>query len=67
MFLDLGFQELAPVCVEALKRALFVCTHEPAVAGDIAGEDGGQSPFNALFGHIDCPTPGGRMEFMAGR
>ena len=41
-------------------------THEPAVAGDIAGEDGGQSPFNALFSHIDCPAPGGRMEFMAG-
>jgi hypothetical protein len=52
MFRDLGFQELTPVCIEPLKRALFVCTHKPAVAGDIACEDGGQSSFNALFGHI---------------
>src|SRR5262249_31286829 len=38
MFGDLRFEKLAPVCVEALQRALFLCTHEPTVAGDIPGE-----------------------------
>jgi hypothetical protein len=51
MFGDFGFEELAPVRVEALQRALFVCTHEPAVADDIAGEDGSKPAFDSRLCH----------------
>ena len=47
----LRFEKLAPVCVEALERALFVGTHEPTVASDIPCEDGSKPAFDPLLGH----------------
>jgi len=51
MFGDLRFEKLAPVRVQALQRALFVCTHEPTVASDIPGEDGSKPAFDPLLRH----------------
>jgi hypothetical protein len=37
---DLRFQELAPMDIEPRQRAFLVGTHQAAVSGDVAGEDG---------------------------
>ena len=43
---DLWINEFAPVRLERRESAFLVYAHQPAVAGDIGGEDGGEPPFH---------------------
>ena len=52
---DLGVDELAAVRLEARERTLLIVADEPAVAGDVGREDGGQPPLNAILRHFDAP------------
>src|SRR5271166_6530266 len=47
---NLGIDEFAAMCLQPGKGALLVGTHEPAVAGDIDGQDGRQPPLHPLAG-----------------
>ena len=47
---DLGIDEFAAMCLQSGKGALLVGTHQPAVAGDIDGQDGRQPPLHPLAG-----------------
>jgi len=39
---DFRIDQLAPVRLEAGERALLVGAHQPGIAGDVGGEDGGE-------------------------
>ena len=53
---DLGIDQLAAMRLEARQRAFLVVADQPAVAGDVGCEDGGQPPLNAILGHRRRPT-----------
>ena len=40
-----------PMRFQLRKRALLIHTHQPAIAGDIGGEDGGKAALGAFFDH----------------
>ena len=40
-----------PMRFQSRKRALLIHTHQPAIAGDIGGEDGGKAALGAFFDH----------------
>ena len=48
---DLGVDQFLAMRFQLSKRALFVNAHQPAVAGHVAREDGGQPPFDPRFSH----------------
>jgi hypothetical protein len=43
IFLDCGIRDLAPQLVQRGERALLVPLHQPRIARDIGGEDGGET------------------------
>ena len=49
MLPDLGVGQSAAQRLQAFERALFVCSHQPRVARDIGGKDGGEA---AGLGHL---------------
>jgi hypothetical protein len=49
---DEGLQYFLPPCPESSQRAGVVVTHEPAVADQISGEDGGKPTLGTFFGHV---------------
>jgi hypothetical protein len=51
--------------LEAREGAFLVIADEPAIAGDIRCEDGGQPPLNAILGHSVVPIPRPLVKFMA--
>jgi hypothetical protein len=53
---DLRIDELAPMRLEALERALLVCTHQPRVARHIGCEDRGETAFDRLFHSLPSPA-----------
>src|SRR6516162_4207274 len=65
---DRGRDKFRPVGLERSERAAFICTHEPAVAGDVGYEDGDQPPFDTRIGHENRPhAPSFLNKFMARR
>ena len=52
---DLVVDQLAAMRFEACQRAFLIVADQPAVAGNIGGENGGQTPLNALLGHWAAP------------
>ena len=48
---DLGIDQFLAVRLELAQRAFFVSAHQPAVAGDVAGQDRSQPSIDALLGH----------------
>src|SRR5258707_5461346 len=51
MLLVLWIDQLAAKQLEAGERALFVRTHQPAIAGNIGGKDSGELTFGLIWGH----------------
>jgi hypothetical protein len=37
--------------MEPRQRTFLIDSHQATVAGDVAGEDGGQAPLRSLLGH----------------
>ena len=58
----LPIDELAAVRLQTRERAFLVIADQPAVAGDIGREDGGQPPLNAILGHSTSPHAQGLPE-----
>src|SRR5712671_7547896 len=50
MLRDLGIDQSASMRLQSRKGAFLIRTHEPAVTGDIRGENGGQLAFDAFRG-----------------
>src|SRR5262249_19711237 len=59
MLLDLGIGHLAPDRLEPRKRSLLVGAHEPAIARNIGGENGGPPALEAFRGQSRAPQPPG--------
>ena len=57
MLADLRVDKFAAMRLEALVCAFFVGTHQPAIASNIGGEDGGQPAFDASRGQSGAPKP----------
>ena len=55
---DMRLDQLAEVALQALQRAFLVAAHQPAVAGDIGRQDGGEPAFGALL-LVHDPISGG--------
>jgi hypothetical protein len=55
---NLGVKQFTAMHLEARKRALLVIADQPAVAGDIGGEDGRQPPLHTILGHSTAPHQG---------
>jgi hypothetical protein len=49
---DVGLEKFSAVSVEARERALLVSPHQPAIASDISGENGGEPPLDLSVGHV---------------
>jgi hypothetical protein len=67
---DHRLQQVATMGVEPGQRAFLVGPHQPAVAGDIPGENGRKPPLYTMFGHARrfAPHAGtGRSLWVAGR
>ena len=46
---DMRLDQLAEMALQALQRAFLVAAHQPAVAGDVGRQDGGEPAFGALL------------------
>jgi hypothetical protein len=55
---DMRLDQLAEVALQALQRAFLVAAHQPAVAGDIGRQNGGEPAFGALL-LVHDPISGG--------
>jgi len=55
MLSDVGLEKFAAVRVEERECPLLVRPHEPAIAGDITREDGGEPPLDSPVGHANSP------------
>ena len=55
MLVDFGIDQLASMRPEPRERVFFVGPHEPAVARDVRGENGGQPPFDSFRGQNGAP------------
>src|SRR6266478_6265804 len=58
MRVDLGIDQFASMRLQPCKGSFLVCTHEPAVTGDIRGKNGGQPAFDAFCGQSGLPPHG---------
>src|SRR5438552_14467404 len=58
MLLVLWTDQLAAKHLEAGERALLVRTHQPAITGNIGGENGGELAFGLVRGHWGRLPPG---------
>ena len=58
MFLNFGIGQLAPKRLQSHEGPFLVGAHEPAVTGDVRGEDGGQLAFDAFRGQSGLPPHG---------
>src|SRR5712671_7462031 len=56
---DLGIDQFAPMRLQPSKGPFLIGTHEPAVTGDIRGENGGQLAFDAFRGQGGALQPRG--------
>jgi hypothetical protein len=52
---NLEIDQLAAMRPQPRKRPFLVRTHEPAVTGDVRGENGGQLTFDAFCGQSGLP------------
>ena len=48
---DLWIDQFLAMRFQLAERAFFVGAHQPAVAGNVGRENGGQPPFDASFDH----------------
>jgi hypothetical protein len=55
MVADFGVDQFSPMRFQPREGVFFVGLHEPAVARDIRGENGGQPAFDALRGQSGAP------------
>jgi hypothetical protein len=62
MFDDFGVDQFAPMRLQPRQSPFLIRTHEPAVTGDVRGENGGQLAFDAFRGQTVLPTRMGRMD-----
>jgi hypothetical protein len=56
MFGDLGIDEFLTVGLELAQRAFLIGAHQPAIAGNVAGENRGQPAVHLVFGHMMSPA-----------
>jgi hypothetical protein len=66
VFGDRRLQHFAAVSVEPGERPFLVGSHQPAVAGNIAGENGRKPPLYTMFGHGASPLTPLLVESMDG-
>ena len=52
MFGNLGVDQFLAVRLELAQRAFLVDAHQPAVAGNVARKNRGQSAVDAVFRHV---------------
>src|ERR1035437_428398 len=55
MFGDLGIDEFLTVPLELAQRAFLIGAHQPAVAGNVAGENRRQPAVHSIFRHLFTP------------
>jgi hypothetical protein len=64
VFLDLRIDQLAAQRFQRGERSLFVGTHQPAIAGNISCENGGEPPLDPLSAHQWAdPQPPFHLEY----
>src|ERR1700731_2074773 len=56
MFGDLRIDEFLTVRLELAQRAFLVGAHQPAIAGNVAGENRGQPAVHLVVGHMMAPA-----------
>jgi hypothetical protein len=54
---DLRIDQFLAMHLELAERAFLVGTHQPAIAGNIASHDRGQSPIQTVFRHLLARRP----------
>ena len=52
---DLGIDQFLAMRLELAQRAFLVNAHQPAIAGDVARENRGQSAVDPVFRHVVAP------------
>jgi len=58
VLLDLRIDQLTAMGLELRKGPRLIRPHQPAVAGDIGGQDGSELAFDALWRHRETSLPG---------